>query len=227
MVRFESVDLEYPTAELKAPEMAKLNIQLDNLFGPKDGVIYELLQTYKAQVVGFVKVMKHALGESKFGGQVPADTEIGIVPIRPAHFKDNGGNSLLGAGVTAKGDRFGISFDAEWKTLVEGTLHDDVGIIVFGLIDFYGNTNITARIDGIRVTVGQRTLLPIDVSNAVIKDNRNEVAIWNFNSIPIVPKEYFKIEVHSPDYNATSPTTGEIKLLGFAVGRGRFFKTNF
>jgi len=153
--------------------------------------------------------------------------EIGLTPIRPAHFVDNGGNSTLGTGVTAKGDRFEISFDAEWKTLAEGTANDDAGYIIFGIIDFYDGDTVTARVDGIRVAVGQRQLLPIDVSNAVLKDNRNGVAVWNFNSIPIIPKDYYKIEVHSPDYNSGTPTTGVIKLLGFTVGRGRFFKSRF
>jgi len=225
--RFESLDVTYESIPLKEEEMTKLDVQIDNLFGPKDGVIYEILQVYKPQIRGFVEVVKHALGGARFGGQVAADTEIGIAPIRPAHFKDNGGNSLLGTGVTADGDRFQITFDAEWKTLAEGSIHDDVGILVFGILDFYDGTNVTARVDGIRFTVGQRNLLPIDISNAVIKDNRNGVAIWNFNSVPIVPKQYFKIEVHSPDWNAGSPTTGEIKLLGLTVARGRFLKSNF
>lgn len=227
MVRFESIDQDLNTLPLDPNEQAKLDAQLDNLFGPKDGVVYELLQTYKGQIVGFVKAVKHALGGAKFGGQVAGDMEIGLTPIRPAHFVDNGGSSTLGTGVTAKGDRFEISFDAEWKTLAEGTAHDDAGYIIFGIIDLYDGTNVDARVDGIRVAVGQRQLLPIDVSNAVLKDNRNGVAVWNFNSIPIIPKDSYKIEVHSPDYNSGSPTTGAIKLLGFTVGRGRFFKGRF
>ena len=227
MVKFESIDQDLNTLPLDANEQAKLDAQIDNLFGPKDGVVYELLQTYKGQIVGFVKAVKHALGGAKFGGQVAGDMEIGLTPIRPAHFVDNGGNSTLGTGVTAKGDRFEISFDAEWKTLAEGTANDDAGYIIFGIIDFYDGDTVTARVDGIRVAVGQRQLLPIDVSNAVLKDNRNGVAVWNFNSIPIIPKDYYKIEVHSPDYNSGTPTTGVIKLLGFTVGRGRFFKSRF
>ncbi len=227
MVRFESIDTDLNTLPLDPKEEAKLNAQLDNLFGPKDGVIYELLQTYKRQIRGFVEAVKHSLGGAKFGGQVASDMEIGLTPLRPGHFVDNGGNSTLGAGVTAYGDRFKVSFDAEWKTLAEGTAHDDAGYLIFGIVDFYDGTDVTARIDGIRFAVGQRQLLPIDVSNAVIKDNRNGVAVWNFNSVPIVPKDYYKIEVHSPDANSSSPTTGELKLLGFTVARGRFFKTHF
>jgi len=218
--KFDSLDVTYESTPLNDTEATKLNVQLDNLFGPKEGVVYELLQTYKSQIRGFVEVVKHALSNPIFGGQVAADTEIGIAPIRPAHL-------TLGTGITAKGDRFDISFDAEWKVLATGSMDDDAGVIIFGLIDFYDGSTIDARVDGVRMTVGQRTLLPIDVSNAAIKDNRNGVAIWNFNSIPIPPKEYYKIEVHSPDYNAGSPTTGEIKLLGLTVARGRFLKSNF
>lgn len=219
MVRFESVDVDYPATPLNDRELAKFTAQLDNLFGPKDGVIYELLQTYKNQIKGFVEAVKQALGNATFGGQVAGDTEIGLTPIRPAHL------TLVDA--TADGDRFKVSFDAPWKTAAEGTMDDDAGIILFGLIDLYDGSTANARIDGVRVTVGQRTLLPIDVGNAVLKDNRNGVAVWNFNSIPVVPKEYYKIEVHSPDSNSSTPTNGVFKLLGLTVARGRFLKSNF
>jgi len=221
MARFESVDVDYPAVPLDGREIAKLNAQLDNLFGPKDGVIYELLQTYKGQIQGFVEVVKSALsGNPTFGGQVAGDTEIGISSIRPAHL-------TLASGATADGDRIKISYGSEWVTIASGTMNDDAGVILFGILDFYDGSNVTARTDGIKVTVGQRTLLPIDVSNAALKDNRNGVAVWNFSSIPIVPKEYYEIAVHSPDYNASTPTTGEIKLLGLTVARGRFLKSNF
>jgi len=227
MVKFESIDKEFNTLELEGREMAKLEAQLNNLFGPTDGVIYEILQRYKRQIIDFVKVMKQALNGATFGGQLAEDMEIGLAPVRPAHFVDNGGNSTLGAGVTADGDRFVIDFDTNWKTLAEGTAHDDAGYIVFGLIDLYDGQTYTARVDGVRFSIGQRALLPIDVSPAVLKDNRNEVAIWNFNSIPIVPKDYYKIEVHSPTADATTPPKGAIKLLGFTVGLGRFLKSHF
>lgn len=220
MARFDSIDVNFQVAPLDEKEMAKLTAQLDNLFGPKDGVIYELLQTYKAQIQGFIGAVKYKLGGPKFGGMVAADTELGFAPIRPAHL-------TLGTGITADGDRFQITFDTEWKTLATGNMDDDAGVLVFGIIDFYDGSTVNARVDGIRLTVGQRAMLPIDVSNAVIKDNRNGVAIWNFSSIPIAPKEYYLIEVHSPDANSSTPTTGVIKLLGITVGLGRFFKNNF
>ena len=220
MVRYDSLDVDYPATPLSDKEAAKLHAQIDNLFGPKDGVIYELLQTYKDHIKGFVEVVKHALGDPIFGGMVAADTEIGIAPIRPAHL-------TLTSGATAYGERIRVTFNTNWKTIAEGSMDDDEGIILFGIIDFYDGNNVTARVDGIRLTVGQRAMLPIDVSNAVIKDNRNGVPVWNFNSVPIIPKEYYKIEVHSPDADSQNPKTGEIKLVGLTVARGRFLKANF
>ena len=227
MVRFESIDRDLNATPLVGKEEAKFSVQIDNLFGPKDGVVYELLQTYKNQIRGFVEAVKFALGNPTFGGQLAEDMELGFAPVRPAHLKDNGGNSLLGSAVTADGAYFKITYATEWVTLAEGSLNDDVGMIVFGIIDLYDGDTITARTDGIRVQVGQRSLLPLDVSNAILTDNRNDVPAWNFNAIPVLPKEYFKIEVHSPDYDSGTPTTGKIKLLGVAVGRGRFLKANF
>ena len=218
-VRFESIDVRFPATELTEQELKKLDQQLDNLFGPKDGVVYELLQTYKNSIRAFVKVVKQKLNNSIFGGMVAGDTEIGIAPIRPAHFKDNGGNSLLGTNVVAKGDVFEVTFNSNWETLAEGSLHDDVGILLLGVI----GVSASPIVDGIRIQVGQRSLLPIDIGNVKIRDNRNDVAIWNINSIPITPKEYFKIEVHSP----TTGVTDQIKLLGLTVGLGRFLKQNF
>ena len=220
MVKFDSIDVDYPTTPLSEEELKKFNAQVDNLFGPKDGVVYELIQTYKEKaLLPFVQVIKQQLNNPTFGGMVAGDTEIGIAPIRPAHL------TLVDA--TADGDRFKISFDAPWKTIAQGAMDDDAGVLLFGIIDFYDGNTVNARVDGIKVTVGQRQLLPIDVSNAALKDNRNGVAIWNFNSIPIVPKEYYEIDVHSPDSNSSTPTTGVIKLVGLTVARGRFLKANF
>ena len=220
MVKFDSIDVDYPATPLSEEEMKKFNAQIDNLFGPKDGVVYELIQTYKNAILNFVEVVKQQLNDPTFGGMVAGDTEIGIAPIRPAHL-------TLTSGATADGDRFKITYNAPWVTIAQGSMDDDAGVLLFGIIDFYDGNTINARTDGIKFTVGQRQLLPIDVSNAALKDNRNGVAIWNFNSVPIVPKEYYEIAVHSPDSNASTPTTGEIKLIGLTVARGRFLKSNF
>jgi len=222
--KFDSIDTAFPETPLSEEELRKLNAQLDNLFGPKDGVVYEIIQVYKSKgaILHFVQAVKQALNNPYFGGMVAADTEIGVAPIRPAHL-------TLATGTTADGDRFKITFSGNaWATIAEGSMDKDAGVLIFGIIDFYDGSTATARIDGIQVTVGQRTLLPLDVSNAALKDNRNGVPIWNFNSIPIMPDEYYKIQVHTPNPGTSSSTkTGIIKLIGLTVARGRFLKQNF
>ena len=211
------------------PEERRLaEAQIDAVFDNLASISLREIQKYKDQVIAFIGAMKRALdGNPSFEGAQPSETGIGIAKVRPAHFRDNAGASLLQSGTTAHGAYLDVSFDTEWKTVASGTLNDDAGIILFGIYDFYDGNTHNAQVDGIKVQVGQRTYVPQDLSDATLKDNNNKVPLTPMITVPIAPKQSFSIQVHSPDANNSTPPTGRIKFLGFTVARGRFINAYF
>jgi len=215
-VYFESIDVAYPATVLDPKDQEKIWNQIRNTLTTSDAEILEIIERFKGQIMGFVGAVMHALNNPNFGGKRAQDTELGISTIRAAHL-------TLGSNATAYGGYIKVSFPTNWVTLAEGTMDKDAGILLFGIV----SASDTPLIDGMRITVGQRVLLPDDISLIKLKDNRNGVAVVPFSSVPIMPEQTYKIELYSPDADANTPPEDTIKLLGFTVGLGRFLNANF
>lgn len=217
MLKIASLDVDIPLGELTPEEMEHFDAYWDYILDQYESVLRHTLTPYKDHVVSLIRAVKTKIERTIFfEGQLPSDNNLGISFVKPSHL-------TLGTGVTGKADVFTVSFDAEWKTLAEGTMDDEAGVVLFGVISL----SDSPVIDGIRFTVGQRTLIPIDLSKIKLKDNRNGIALWKFDTVYILPKDYYRIEVHSAQADATNPPTEDIVLLGFTVATGNFLKTHF
>jgi len=201
----------YNAIPLTDAERKKLDAQLDNLFGFDDATIKDAIRKYYNQIVAFVEVMKNELSNPAFGGVTAADTQLGISLIAPQHLQLNGSART----------NWSVSYNADWVTFASGTMDEDAGILIIGLLSYSADP----KLDAIKMQIGQKVFLPQVVSPIKVKDNRNQVAIWPLPATPITPKQTYTIELHSDEWDATNPPTDEIALLGVTVGLGRFLNS--
>lgn len=205
-VEFVGGIFSYNGIELTDQERAKLEAQLVNLFGFDDSTVRDAVMKYHEQIVGFVKVMKNQLSNPAFGGVTAKDTELGISLIAPQHVGLN---------------NWDVSYNADWVTLATGSMDEDAGILIIGLLSYSADP----KLDAIKIQVGQTTFVPQIVSPIKLKDNRNQVAIWPLAATPITPKQTYTIQLHSDEYDATNPPSDTIALLGVTVGLGRYLNS--
>lgn len=196
----------YNGIELTPEERSKLQAQLDNLFGFDDATIKDAIMKYYNQIVAFVEVMKNELSNPQFGGVTAKDTELGLSLIAPQH-----------VGRT----NWSVSYNADWVTFASGSMDEDAGILIIGLVSYSADP----KLDAIKMQIGQTTFIPQVVSPIKLKDNKNQVAIWPLPATPITPKQTYTIQLHSDEYDANNPPSDEVALLGVTVALGRYLNS--
>jgi hypothetical protein len=202
---YEFVVGKFNAIHLTPREAEILDKQLEVLFGPDKSVIKDIVGQYRNHIRAFIEIMKNELQNPLFKGLTPDPTDLGFTTVRPAHL----GMSSWEVTYSAAG----------WQTVASGQMNEDAGVLIFGIYSV-GNKDVVT--DGIKFTVGNKTLMPLDLTPLSLGDNENNVKVWTFPAIPITPKQTYTIELH-----AKAAGTDEVAFLGVTAGLGRYLSSTF
>ncbi|GAH73575.1 unnamed protein product, partial [marine sediment metagenome] len=155
-----------------------------------------------------------------FRGMNPADMEIGMGYIRPGFTKS--------VGVAAGGD-----VNADWNVTLTGmgalqwvnwlaatgtsgfALSEDFGLIITHLVS---QISPNPLIRHIHFQIGRINLIPEEVSDIMIADNTNQVAVFPIPTKIVLPEDELQVTVEG--YAGVEV----LKLGGLVIGLGRILK---
>ncbi|MBA7468194.1 hypothetical protein ES707_03435 [subsurface metagenome] len=200
-------------SSLDAKEQAVLEDNWNKLLGTSDSQVRRIFEERADTIVQGIMAIKSKLKDRAFRGLNPSDAEIGFSFFRPEFVK---------ATDTEKSD-WSVSLTAEgtwvdWldkSTGVAYPLPEDFGYIITHLV-----SQVTPEplVRAARFEIGRVTLIPEDVSDILLGDNLNGVAVYPIPTKIVLPEDEFLAKLNG----ATG--TGYVKLGGFVVGLGRILK---
>ncbi|KKL28290.1 hypothetical protein LCGC14_2376610, partial [marine sediment metagenome] len=148
-----------------------------------------LAGTDALQVAGIMAI-KEKLERRKFRGMNPSDAEIGIGFIRPGHTKSADViNTSWSIALTAVGtwDRWLDSAATSGYALPE-----DFGLII---THFVSEVTPTPFVRTAHFIIGRQDLIPEDVSDIVLGDNENGVAVFPIPTKIVLPEDELRVRL--------------------------------
>ena len=201
-------------ASLDVEELAFLEDNFNKLLATTDSQVRKIFEERADTIVAGIMAIKEKLERRKFRGMNPSDAEIGIGFIRPGHTKTADViNTSWSIALTAMGtwDRWLDSAATSGYALPE-----DFGLIITHF------TSLVTPIPFIRTAhfiIGRVDLIPEDVTDIVLGDNENGVAIYPIPTKIVLPEDELRVRLEG------ETGTEILKLGGLVVGLGRFLKT--
>ena len=201
-------------ASLDTEELAFLEDNFNKLLATTDSQVRRIFEERADTIVAGIMAIKEKLERRKFRGMNPSDAEIGIGFIRPGHTKTADViNTSWSIALTAMGtwDRWLDSAATSGYSLPE-----DFGLIITHF------TSLVTPIPFIRTAhfiIGRVDLIPEDVTDIVLGDNENGVAIYPIPTKIVLPEDELRVRLEG------ETGTEILKLGGLVVGLGRFLKT--
>ncbi len=201
-------------ASLDTEELAFLEDNFNKLLATTDSQVRRIFEERADTIVAGIMAIKEKLERRKFRGMNPSDAEIGIGFIRPGHTKTADViNTSWSIALTAMGtwDRWLDSAATSGYALPE-----DFGLIITHF------TSLVTPIPFIRTAhfiIGRVDLIPEDVTDIVLGDNENGVAIYPIPTKIVLPEDELRVRLEG------ETGTEILKLGGLVVGLGRFLKT--
>ena len=201
-------------ASLDTEELAFLEDNFNKLLATTDSQVRKIFEERADTIVAGIMAIKEKLERRKFRGMNPSDAEIGIGFIRPGHTKTADViNTSWSIALTAMGtwDRWLDSAATSGYALPE-----DFGLIITHF------TSLVTPIPFIRTAhfiIGRVDLIPEDVTDIVLGDNENGVAIYPIPTKIVLPEDELRVRLEG------ETGTEILKLGGLVVGLGRFLKT--
>lgn len=201
-------------ASLDTEELDFLEDNFNKLLATTDSQVRKIFEERADTLVAGIMAIKEKLQRRKFRGMNPSDAEIGIGFIRPGHTKTaNAINTSWSVALTAMGtwDRWLDSAATSGYSLPE-----DFGLIITHF------TSLVTPIPFIRTAhfiIGRVDLIPEDVSDIVLGDNENGVAVFPIPTKIVLPEDELRVRLEG------ETGTEILKLGGLVVGLGRFLKT--
>ena len=202
-------------ASLDTEELAFLEDNFNKLLATTDSQVRRIFEERADTIVAGIMAIKEKLERRKFRGMNPSDAEIGMGFIRPGYTKTaNVINTSWLVALTAMGT---------WDTWLSGaagaggySLPEDFGLIITHF------TSLVTPIPFIRTAhfiIGRVDLIPEDVTDIVLGDNENGVAIYPIPTKIVLPEDELRVRLEG------ETGTEILKLGGLVVGLGRFLKT--
>jgi len=200
-------------ASLDAEEQAILEDNFNKLLASSDSQVRKILEERADTVVAGIMAIKEKLNNRKFRGINPADMEIGFGFIRPGFTITNSTiNDDWNVALTGMG-----TWD-DWLYESAGVgynLSEDFGLIITHLV-----SQVTPEpfVRNIHFQIGRTNLIPEEVSDLILGDNENGVAVYPVPTKIVLPEDelYVTVEGHAG--------TEYLKLGGLVVGLGRILK---
>ena len=204
---------KYTLASLDAEEQVILEDNFNKLLGTTDSQVRRIFEERADTIVAGIMAIKEKLNRRKFRGMNPGDAEIGIGFIRPEFVKATDScKSDWSVSLTAEGTW------VDWldkSSNVAFPLSEDHGLIITHLV-----SQVTPEplVRVVHFQIGRIDLIPEDVSDILLGDNLNGVAVFPVPTKIVLPEDEFLARING------AAGTGYVKLGGLVVGLGRFIK---
>jgi len=205
---------KYTLASLDAEEQAIFEDNFNKLLATSDSEVRRILEERADTIVAGIMAIKEKLQRRKFRGLNPADMEIGMSFIRPEFVKDT--NVIINDwDITLTGMG---TWDV-WLSNAADTggflMSEDHGLIITHLVS---QISPAPLIRAAHFQIGRVDLIPEEVSDIVLGDNPNQVAVYPVPTKIILPEDEFMLSVTG------EAGTEYLKLGGLVVGLGRLLK---
>jgi len=206
--------LKYNLAPLDAEEQAILEDNFNKLLGTTDSQVRRIFEERADTIVAGIMAIKDKLNRRKFRGMNPGDSEIGIGFIRPGYTKSNN--------VIRPNWNVALTGMNTWDRWLDSAatagyaLPEDFGLIITHLAS---EVTPTPFVRTAHFIIGRADLIPEDVSDIILGDNDNGVAVYPIPTKIVLPEDELRVRLEGA-------TGAEIlRLGGLVVGLGRFIKT--
>lgn len=210
---------KYTMASLDADEQAIFEDNFNKLLATTDSQVRKIFEERADTILAGIMAIKEKLDSRKFRGMNPGDMEIGMGFIRPQFVK----RGPTGALVVLTRWRIALTGVGTWNVHVGDTttgtagcvLSEDHGLIITHLVSQYTPVPF---VRAVHCQIGRVNLIPEDVSDIILGDNENGVAVFPVPTKVVLPEDELLIR-------ATGETgNDELKLGGLVVGLGRLLK---
>jgi len=186
--------------------------------GTADSQVRRILEERADTIVAGIMAIKEKLNRRKFRGMNPADMEIGMGYIRPGFTKAPGVPPTVNSDWTVTLTGMGAAQWINWlaATATSGfALSEDFGLIITHLVS---QISPNPLIRHIHFQIGRIDLIPEEVSDIMIADNTNQVAVFPIPTKIVLPEDELQVRVEG--YAGVEV----LKLGGLVVGLGRILK---
>lgn len=225
---FSMYGQKYTLAKLDTDEIAIFEDNFNKLLATTDSQVRKILEERVDTIIGGIMAIKEKMNGRKFRGVNPADMEIGMGFIRPG-FTKSGNVAKVTTGAPINTALDAINFDWELPLTGMGTwdgflgssatagyvLPEDFGLIVTHLVS---QITPTPFVRTVHFEIGRMDLIPEDVSNMILGDNENGVAVYPVPTKIVIPEDEFLLRAEGragSDY---------LQLGGLVIGLGRIIK---
>lgn len=212
---------KFSLAPLDTEEQALFEDNFNKLLSTTDSQVRRILEERVDTIVAGVMAIKEKLNRRKFRGMNPGDAEIGFGFIRPGYTRVGGnatGSERVNWAVTfaAIGTWVGyLNGAALPNTTTPFSMSEDHGLIITHLVS---QVSPTPFIREVHFHIGRVDLIPEDVSDILIGDNANQVAVFPIPTKIILPEDELLVIANG------EAGTEQLKLGGLVVGLGRLLK---
>jgi hypothetical protein len=203
----------YSMASLDEEEQAIFEDNFNKLLGTTDSQVRKIFEERADTILAGLMAIKEKLERRKFRGMNPGDMEIGMAIIRPgftiynSNIRTDWNVNLTGMGTW---DRF-LDESAAGGFI----LSEDFGLIITHLV-----SQVTPEpfVRAIHFEIGRVNLIPEEVSDIILGDNENGVALYPIPTKFVLPEDQLRVKVEG------HAGTEYLKLGGLVIGLGRLLK---
>ena len=203
----------YSMAALDSDEQSIFQDNFNKLLGTTDSLVRKILEERADTILAGVMAIKEKLESRKFSGMNPGDMEIGMAFIRPgftiynSSIRTDWNLTLTGMGTF---DRF-----LDESATTGFVLSKDFGLIITHLVS---QVTPDPLVRAVHFKIGRIDLIPEEVSDILLGDNLNGVAIYPVPTKLVLPEDQLQVKVEG---HAGSEY---LKIGGLVVGLGRLLK---
>ena len=207
---------KFSLAELDSEEQGLIEDNFNKLLATTDSQVRRIFEERVDTIVAGIMAIKEKLQHRKFRGMNPGDAEIGMSFIRPG-FTRLGGDAAL-----SERTNWAVTYAVigTWVNYLSGgagiptafTMSEDHGLIITHLTSQVTPSPFTREV---HFQIGRVNLIPEDVSDIVIGDNSNQVAVFPIPTKIVLPEDTLAVTANG------EVGTDQLKLGGLVVGLGR------
>lgn len=208
----------YQREQLTEAEKAALLHGVYDLIAPHNATLIELYKQNQVNIIAAAEIAKAALG-AQFGGMLPADSEFGVQPIRPAYIMRTTGTTETAETTWAftftSGNDNWIGFGTNNATAVN--IDKRVCLLILGFAFTQGGSPI---VEELFPTINGTQYPSIVIRHAWQADNYNQVRVCRSTPCVLAPKA-------TTIWTANSIIAGvnELVPLGLAFVKGDIART--
>lgn len=218
---FNMYGQKYTLAKLDADEVAIFEDNFNKLLSTTDSQVRKIFEERVDTIIGGIMSIKEKLNGRKFRGLNPADMEIGMGFIRPGFTKNGNAAKVVALNAINTDWDLPLTGMGTWDGFLGSTatagfvLPEDFGLIITHLVS---QITPTPYVRHVHFEIGRIDLIPENVSNIILGDNENGVAVYPVPTKIVIPEDEFLLRAEGQN------NTDYLELGGLVVGLGRILK---